>query len=132
MVTQLKEFKSNMLALEVKGGFTEADEKYCQALFNEKLNVGYKTVNILVKLDEMELFKSSVKAFFEDTLWIFKNYKELGHLAVVSHSKALKMVLPIDNLFFEGSGKQRSEKYFDISEMEEAYKFIGEEGALSS
>jgi len=30
---------------------------------------GFEFINVLVKLDEMKISKSSVKAFFKNTLW---------------------------------------------------------------
>lgn len=60
----------------------------------------------------------------EDTIWVLRNYKKLGHLAIVAHSKVLKALVPIDNLFFERASKGRLEKYFDISQMEEAMEFV--------
>lgn len=53
----------------------------------EKLNQRFDHVNILVKIDEMKISGSSAKAFFEDTLYIIKNYNNMGHIAVVAHSK---------------------------------------------
>lgn len=124
MIEQLKTFEGNTLAIEVIDGFDETDEKLAQKLFQEKLDKGFDQVNVLVKLDEMKISNSSVKAFMEDTIWVLRNYKKLGHLAIVAHSKVLKALVPIDNLFFERASKGRLEKYFDISQIEEAMEFV--------
>ena len=124
MVEQLKTFDNNVIALEVIGGFTMTDEKYAQKLFYEKLDQGFKQVNILVKLDEMKVSKTEIKVFFEDFLFIMRNYKKMGHLAIVAHSNILKILIPIDNLFFERASKGRLERYFDVSQMEEAMEFV--------
>lgn len=124
MIEQIKTFDGNALAFEVIDAFTETDEKLAQKLFKEKLDEGYDHVNVLVRLDEMKLNKSSIKAFAEDTFWILKNYKKMGHLAIVGHSKVLKALVPIDNLFYKNSKKGRLERYFDEAEMDEAMKFI--------
>ncbi len=124
MIEQIKTYDNNVLAIEVIDGFTETDEKLCQKFFNEKLELGFDKVNVLVKLDEMKISHSNVKAFFEDIIWILRNYKKLGHLAIVAHSNILKVLVPIDNLFFARASKGRQERYFDVSQIDEAFEFI--------
>lgn len=124
MIEQLKTFEGNTLAIEVIDAFTETDEKLAQKFFNEKLDEGFESVNVLVKLDEMKISKSSVKAFMEDIIWTLRNYKQMGHLAIVAHSNILKALIPVDNLFFERAKKGRLERYFDVSQLDEAMEFI--------
>ncbi len=124
MIEQIKTYETNVLAIEVIDGFTETDEKLVQKFFNEKLEKGFDKVNVLVKLDEMKISKSSTKAFFEDTVWTLRNYKKIGHLAIVAHSNIVKALVPIDNLFFSRLSKGSQERYFDISQIDEAFAFI--------
>lgn len=124
MIEQLKTFKGNTLAVEVIDGFTETDEKICQKWFEEKRNEGFDKVNVLIKLDELKVGKSHTKAFMEDVIWTIRNYKKMGHLAIVAHSNVLKAMVPIDNLFFQRASKGRMERYFDASQMEEAFDFV--------
>jgi|GEM_PF-172186 len=124
MIQQIKTSDENILAIEVLDGFTETDEKLCQKLFNKKRDQGFLQINVLVKLDEMKISHSSTKAFFEDSLWAIRNYKHLGHLAIVAHSKTLKAMVPIDNLFFKRSSRGREERYFDASQMDKAWEFV--------
>jgi hypothetical protein len=124
MIEQITALKGNILAIEVIDGFTETDEKLCQKFFQQKLDEGFEQVNVLIKLDELKLSHSNVKAFMEDSIWALRNYKKIGHLAIVAHSKVLKALVPIDNLFFERASKGRHERYFDISQIDEAFEFI--------
>lgn len=124
MIEQIKNYQDNHLAIEVIDGFTNTDEKLCQKLFFEKTNQGHDIIHILVKLDELNIEHSAVKSFFEDTIFLLRHYKQIGHLAIVAHSKILKTTVPIDNLFFERSSKGRYERYFDISKIDDAFKFI--------
>ena len=124
MIEQIKTFETNVVAIEVIDGFTETDEKLCQKLVQEKFEQGFEQVNVLIKMDEMKIGKSSIKAFMEDTLWALRNYKNLGHLAIVAHSNVLKALVPIDNLFFQRSSKGRHERYFDTAQMDEAMAFV--------
>lgn len=126
MIEQIKTFQNNCMAVEVIDGFTKADEEICQKWFEQKLDQGYEQVNVLVKLDELKVSHSNVKAFMEDTIWALRHYKQLGHLAIVAHSNILKALVPIDNLFFQRASKGRLERYFDSSQLEEAFDFINE------
>lgn len=125
MIQQIKTSTKNVLAIEIIDGYTETDEKLFQKLFQEKLDAGNSHIHVLIKIDELKISHSSVKAFFEDTIWGVKNYKKLGHLAVVAHSKIIKAIVPIDNLFMKQNSEGRLEKYFDVSQMDEAMKFVG-------
>ena len=124
MIEQIQKFDHNCLAIEVIGEFTTADERICQKWFQEKMDQGYDQVNILVKLDEAKVKAASLKAFMEDSIWALRHYSEIGHMAIVAHSKILKALVPIDNLFFERASKGRKEQYFDRSQMDEALDFI--------
>lgn len=124
MIKQIKSFDSNTLAFEIIDSFTETDEKLAQKLFKEKLDSGFQTVNLLVKIDEYKISKTEAKAFFEDIIFVIRNFKHIGNLAIVSHSKILKAFVPIDNFFFERIKKGKKELYFDVSQLEEAIEFV--------
>ena len=124
MIEQIKTFKSNALAFEVIDDFTETDEKLAQKLFKEKIDEGNDQINVLIKLDEMKISHSSIKAFMEDMIWVLRNYKHLGNLAIVAHTNIIKALVPIDNFFFERLQKGYEERYFDISQLDKAIEFI--------
>lgn len=131
MVEQIKTYPISVLAVEVIDSFTEKDEQYVRKLFNEKLEENDNDlINILLRFDEAKISKTHIKVFFEDMLFALRNYKHLGHLAIVAHSKVLKALVPIDNLFFERASKGRKEQYFDVSQLEEAFAFVEEENQL--
>lgn len=124
MIEEIKIFNTNVLAIEVIDGFTQTDQKVCQKLFEKKLNIGYESIHLLVKIDETKISHNNVIAFFKDTIGLLKNYKKMGHLAIVAHSKVLKALVPMDNLFFARAIKGRQDRYFDISQLEEAFAFV--------
>ena len=101
MLEQIKTFDSNTVAFEIIDSFTETDEKLAQKLFKEKLDSGFQTVNILVKIDQYKISQTEAKAFFEDIIFVIRKFKNIGNLAIVGHSKILKAFVPIDNFFFE-------------------------------
>jgi len=126
MIVQIKKFEENALAIEVVDGFTEVDEKEVKKFFQEKLDQGHDHVNLLIKLDEAKIGHSSIKAFMEETIWILRNFKHLGNLAIVAHSKIVKALVPIDSFFFERLQKGYKERYFDVSQMDEAMELVTE------
>lgn len=129
MIEQIKTFSGNTLALEVINSFTETDEKLAQKFFQEKLEQGFDYVNVLIKLDEFKVSQSSTKAFMEDMVWTLRNYKSMGNLALVAHSKILKALVPVDAFFFERLRKGFEERYFDVSQLEQAFAFVTETNA---
>jgi hypothetical protein len=124
MISEIKKSNTNALAIEVIEGFTETDKKLCRKLFEKKLNLGFESINLLVKIDETKISHSNVKAFFDDIIHLLRNYKTLGNLAIVAHFNVLKALVPNKNLFSAGVHKGRKEHYFDISQLEKAFIFI--------
>ncbi|CAM4276331.1 SpoIIAA family protein [Zobellia nedashkovskayae] len=124
MIEKIKTYKGNTLTLEVIDEFTGTDEKLAQKFFKEKVEEGFDYVNVLVKLDELNVSKSKTKVFMEDIIWILRNYRQIGNIAIVAHSKILKALIPIDNIFFERLQKGYQERYFDITQLEEAFQFV--------
>lgn len=124
MIQQIKSFKGNALAFEIIDGFTETDERLAQKFFQEKIDLGFEQINVLIKIDELKVDKVNINSFMEDILWLVRNYKKMGHIAIVAHSKIIKAFVPIDNLFFERASKNRIEKYFDAADLDKALAFI--------
>ena len=125
MINQIKIFKSNSLALELLGTFTEADAKLIEQLFEEKLNEGHKHVNILIKVKDMSVMKDmSLKGFLQGELWGIKHFGKIGRCAVVSHSDFMETVVKMENKVLHLFNNALEEKYFDHSELEQALKFI--------
>jgi len=124
MIEQMKTFKGNTIAIEAIESFTETDAKLMHKFFEEKRNQGFEHVNVLVKLDEIKINKINTKAFFEHMLWVLRNLKNVGNLAIVAHSNILKTMIPIDNIFFERLKKGFEERYFDVSHLDKALEFV--------
>ncbi|MBX2912176.1 MAG: STAS/SEC14 domain-containing protein [Cyclobacteriaceae bacterium] len=124
MIEQIKTFKGNALAIEVIDGFTKTDEKLVEKLFAKKIDEGNEQVNVLVKLDEIKMNHINTKAFMKNVIWVLRNYKHIGHLAIVAHSKIVKALVPIDNFVFERLQKGYEERYFDVSQLDKAFEFI--------
>ncbi len=124
MIEQIKIFKGNTIAIEAIDSFTETDVRLAHKFFEKKIAQGHKHVNVLIKLDEVKINHISTKAFMEDMIWVVRNLKQIGNLAIVAHSNILKALVPMDDFFFERLKKGYEERYFDISQLEKAIEFV--------
>ncbi len=124
MIEQIKTFKGNTIAVEAIDSFTETDVKLIHKFFEKKLHEGFEHINVLIKLDEIKINQINTKAFFEHMIWVIRNLKNVGNLAIVAHSSILKSMIPIDNIFFERLKKGFEERYFDVSHLDKALDFV--------
>lgn len=125
MLTQIKTFEGNALALELKAPFTENDAQSIKQLFDEKLNAGHKHVNMLIKVKDMSVLKHmDLKAFLEGELWGFRHFGKIGRCAVVAESDFIKSVVRIEDKALRLANPAFEEKYFETAQLEEALKFI--------
>ncbi len=124
MIEQIKTFEGNALAIEAIESFTETDMKLVHKFFEEKLAKGHEHINILIKLDELKINQINTKSFMEHIVWVLRNLKNVGNIAIVAHSNILKALIPMDNFFFERLKKGYEERYFDKSQLDKALDFI--------
>ena len=127
MLNQIKTFPGNALALELTETFTEADAQLIKQLFEDKLNAGYKHVNILIKVKDMSVMRHmDLKAFLEGELWGFRHFGKIGRCAVVAHSDFIESVVKVESKVLHVFNSAFEEKYFETEELEEALKFISD------
>lgn len=120
MLIQLKTYSSNIIAIDVLKTFTEVDERYLRKLFKEKLDEGYDKLNLLIRLDEGKIPEIHLNVFFEHLHFVSNNVKHIHHLALVAHSKTVERLVPfIQQITYTGQ-----KRYFDLSEIDEAFLFI--------
>jgi|TARA_B110000967_G_C18433350_1_gene339611 hypothetical protein len=124
MIEQIKEIEGNAIAFEIIDSFTETDGKLAHKLFEQKINQGHDVINVLIKVDELKINHIVLKAALQDISYVLKNLKQFGNLAIVNHSKTLKTLVKMDNLFYNKLNNGFEERYFDLSEIEEAFKYI--------
>ena len=129
MLTQIKQFKGNALALELTDSWTVADQQFMAQLFDEKLNEGYQHINLLFKVNDMSVFKHmDLKAFMEGEIWACKHFSQIGKCAVVAHSNFVKEVVKLEGKALHLVNKALEERYFEVEELGEAMKFICPKG----
>ncbi|HEY2582305.1 MAG TPA: STAS/SEC14 domain-containing protein [Mucilaginibacter sp.] len=126
MLTQIKTFPGNALALELTETFTEADASLIKQLFEEKLTAGHQHINLLIKVKDLSVMKHmNLKAFLESETWGFKHFNKIGRCAVVAHSDFIRSVVKIENKLLHLANAAFEERYFDTAELEEALDFVG-------
>ncbi len=124
MIEQLKVYDGPVLALEIIEGFDENDFELIQKWADLKRENGFLRINLLLKLDELKLSESNIKALLKQMAKLMKNFKQIGNIAIVAHSDIVKGLVPIDNFFFQIFSKDSEERYFDIADIEDAFAFI--------
>lgn len=116
--------EGDVLGVEITGGYTKADVEAFKKAFNDTLGEGIERCNILVKIDEMETGESDLGAFFEDARFALKNIGKMRHIAVVGQSPIIKALVGADDFLFGDKEKELVERYFDIEDLEQAWKFV--------
>jgi hypothetical protein len=128
MLTQIKTFKGNAIAIEITDRFTENDTSLIKQLFEEKFSDGYQHVNILVKVQDMSIMKNiDFKAFWNGEIWGIKHFGKIGRCAVVAHSDFIKSAVNIESKILHFFNNALEEKYFDTTQLDEALRFISPE-----
>ena len=106
----------NVLGFEVSGKINFEDLKHIELLIEEKINK-YDKINWMLILNEGLPSYTSLRAFYEDSMWMFKHLKHFDKMAVVGNSTFAKILFNIDGFFF-------GEKYFDITDIEKAWAYV--------
>ena len=123
MFTMLDGSEGDVLGVEISGGYTREDMEAFREAY-EKVMQNHAHINILCKVDEMSVTGSEFKALWEDSIYALKHLKDFRHLAIVGNSKVTKILIELDNVFFGNKSRERIEKYFDVDDLDEAWKFV--------
>lgn len=124
MIKQLDGAANHVIAIEIIDGYTHDDEKSLEKLFEEKLDRGLEKVNMLVKIDNLSLMKSSLKAMLTDGIYAVKHLKYCGKIAIVGENKVEEFLTQADNLFFGSKEAGREERYFQLKDLTLAFEWV--------
>ncbi len=126
MLNILESTSERSIAIEIIDGYEAVDEKLIEELFEKKLAAGITKVNILMKIDKLSITKSSWKAMWNDGLYAMKHISNCGRIAIVGDSKIEEFLVKTDNAFFENKKAGRTEKYFNVEDINVAIGWINE------
>lgn len=116
MIEILPQSKDNTVGFKVTTPISLEDLQQIEPKLNQLIEQ-YGKINWLIILDGSFPYYSSWRAFYEDMMWVTKHLKNFGKMAVVGHNPILKTLIKVDGLIF-------GERYYDISDLDEAWKYI--------
>lgn len=114
----------SVLAVEISGSYTVQDVEQFEKAAEDQISQGNDRINILVKIDDLDLLKIEPKAFFKDAKYALEHIKQMRHLAIVGNSKLEEVMVKLDNLIFGREKQELIEKYFNVSDMDKAWEFV--------
>ena len=126
MIKFLEPASDHVIAVEFEDGYTVEDEKNLEKAFEEKLSKGFEKVNLLARIDKLDISHTSWKAMWDDGMYALKHIKNCGKIAIVGHSKVEEILIKMDNSVFGSKKEGRIEKYFDVSELDHAMGWVNE------
>lgn len=104
----------NVLGFEVEGKVTAEEVEQAAAVADKAIQEHGKISWLLVW---KTTHYASLKAFYEDTSWLLKNIKNFDRMAIVGDKKWEEILVKADGLVY-------GEKYFDISQLDEAWDYV--------
>lgn len=119
MLKVLERSHGNAIGIEASGEITKEDIEEITPQLDELIEkYGKISWLFIIKTGRYR----TVREFYEDVMWLLKNLKNFDRMAIVGETKAEELLIKIDGLVF-------GERYFDVSEIEEAWKYIeGKDG----
>ncbi len=114
MIRVLDRSHENFFAFEVEGVVTKEElEELGNRL--EKIIETYGTLHWMCVWKSLHY--ENLRAFYADMMWMFRHLKHFGRMAMVGDSWWKKLLVEADGLFF-------GEKYFDLSQTEDAWAYV--------
>ncbi len=123
MLNVLKNNKT-FLAFEVIGSYNAEDMQTVEFLFEQKIKMGAKKINILIKLDKLSLDKKSMQFLLKEAVYAFKNRKRFRNIALVGNAQMKRAMFKLDKIVFQDKSKTMIEKYFDVKHIHKAWLFL--------
>jgi hypothetical protein len=124
MIKVLAETKGDILGVEIVEAYTKEDFAEFVQAFEQAVKDSAGKVNLLVRIDKLKFRDIEFKAFVRDSRYALEHIGQLGRVAIVGSSKLEKFMVSVDNLIFGNQEKGLVEKYFDASELDQAWAFV--------
>ena len=117
MINILPRSKGKVIGFETSGTISMEDENRAIEVC-DKLIAEHGKINVLIVLGSVKY--ESLKVMYTDMMWALRHVRQMDRIAVVGDSPWEKLAIKADSLVF-------GEKYFDKSQLEEAWHYV--EGA---
>lgn len=116
MIKILERSQGNVIGVEASGKITAEDIEAAIIPFEEAIEK-YGKINWLFVWKDFK--GTTLKAMYEDMMWLLRHLKNFDRMAVVGEKKWQELLIKADGMIF-------GEKYFDISQLEDAWKYVEE------
>ena len=116
--------EGNVVGVEISGEYTKEDVEELEKIFEGKIAEGYDRLNLLFKIDNLDIGKIHLNAFIEDSKYALKHMDQMRHLAIVGDSKLEKVLIELDNKLFGKKKEELIEKYFNVADIDKAWEFV--------
>jgi len=124
MFQVLEGSEGNVLGVEISREYTKEDVEELKKIFDGKIAEGHDRVNILIKIDNLNIGKIHLSAFIDDSMYALKHLDQMRHLAIVGDSKLEKVLVELDNKLFGKKKEELIEKYFNVADIDKAWEFV--------
>ena len=124
MFQVLEGSEGNVVGVEISGEYTKEDVEELEKIFEGKVAEGHDRLNLLFKIDNLDIGKIHLNAFIEDSKYALKHMDQMRHLAIVGDSKLEKVLIELDNKLFGKKKGELIEKYFDVADIDKAWEFV--------
>jgi hypothetical protein len=114
MIKILERSKGNVFGFEATEGISESDVRDVASQLDEAIKI-YGKINWLFVMKTVKY--TSLRAMYEDMMWLLKNLKHFDRMAVVGDKKWEELLIKADGLVF-------GEKYYDISQIDDAWEYV--------
>lgn len=114
MIKILERSKGNVFGFETSGEISESDVESVAAKLDEAIEK-YGKISWLIVLKTTKY--TGLRAMYEDMKWVTKNVRHFDRMAVVGDRKWEELLVKADGFVF-------GEKYFDISQLDDAWEYV--------
>lgn len=122
MIQELPRSYENNLAFEITGTVSPEEEKSWIARL-DVITDTYEKFNVMMVLGENVSW--GMESGLSDIKWVIKHMDKFNKIAIVAESDVWKWLIKVDSFFAKFVGI--NEKYFDVSQLDEAWDWVRKE-----
>lgn len=124
MFKVMPESGDRLLAVEVLRTYSKKDVEAFDQIMDQWMARAGGRLNMLIRLDRLDLSKVSLDSYIEDCRRTLQRRDNLERIAVVGDSEMARSLVTMDNLIMANAKRGITERYFDVSEIDEAWVFV--------